>query len=185
MRKLPLPEVSVNPVDALDFDAVFADDAGPGLHGVERAGGAGGVFDEEEGDGLAVRRPGGLVDVAGDVGKLPDFSCGFSPEVDLRLARNGGVLGLGGAGAEEGEGRAVGRPDGAGVSAAGRASDGDGLVVGRGRDGSEVEGRAVAGAERPGEGGTVGREGDAAGRVHGVHAALGMGHRGRWNAGKD
>ena len=60
----------VDGVDALDFDAVFADDAGPGLHGVECAGGAGGVFDEEEGDGFAVRRPGGLVDVAGDVGEL-------------------------------------------------------------------------------------------------------------------
>ena len=67
----------IDAVDALDFDAVFADDAGPGLHGVERAGGAGGVFDEEEGDGFAVRRPGGLVDVAGDVGQLLDSPVDF------------------------------------------------------------------------------------------------------------
>src|ERR1700761_6881634 len=94
-------------VDALDLDAIFADDAGPGLHGVERAGGAGGVLDEEKGDGLAVRRPGGLVDVAGDVGELLDVAGGLGPEINLRLAGDGGVLGLGGASAEEGEGGAV------------------------------------------------------------------------------
>ena len=40
--------------DALDFDAVFANDAGGCVHGGEGAGRTGGAFDIEEGDALAV-----------------------------------------------------------------------------------------------------------------------------------
>ena len=64
----------VDRVDALDLYAVFADDAAPGRHGVECAGAAGGVLDEEERDGLAVGRPGGLGDLARDVGELLDLA---------------------------------------------------------------------------------------------------------------
>ena len=109
---------------------------------------------------------------------------GLGPEVDLRLAGNGRVLGLRGAGAEEGEGGAVGGPDGAGVGTAGGVGDVDGLVCfvrGGCGDGGEMEGRAVAGAEGPGDGGAVRREGDVAGSVHGVHAALGVRRKGGGN----
>ena len=97
----------VDGVDALDLDAVFADDAGPGLHGVECAGGAGGVLDEEEGDGATVGGPGGLLKVAGEVGELPDLAGGLGPEEDLLLVGPGFVACAGG---EEGEGVAVGGP---------------------------------------------------------------------------
>ena len=75
----------INAVDALDLDAVFADDAGPGLHGGEGARRAGGVFDEEEADGFAVGRPGERVDVAGKVGELAGFAGRFRPKEDLIL----------------------------------------------------------------------------------------------------
>jgi hypothetical protein len=86
-------------IDALNLNTVLTDDAAPRLYGGERTGRAGGVFDEEEGDGLAVGRPGGLLEVAGEVGELADIAGGAGPEKDLGLV--GLVLG-GGAGGEEG-----------------------------------------------------------------------------------
>ena len=156
----------VDRVDALDLDAVLADDAGPGLHGGERAGVAGGVLDEEEGEGLAVGSPGELVEDAGEVGELLRFAGGGGVEEDLGL--DGVVFrrGFAGAGAGVGEGLGVGRPDRGGVGAAGGGvGRGDDLVVGGVGDGGEVEGGAVVVAEGPGEGGAVGRDGDGAGGV--------------------
>ncbi len=106
----------VDGINALDFYAVFADDAGPGLHGVEGSGGAGGVFDEEEGDGLAVGGPGWLLKVAGQVAELLCPARGFGPEEDLLLCGLGLVACAGG---EEGEGLAVRGPDGRGIGAVG------------------------------------------------------------------
>ena len=175
MRKRPDAVGGVDGVDALDLDAVFADDAGPGRHGVECAGVAGGVFDEEEGDGFAVGRPGGLLHLAGDVGELLDLVRSFGPEEDLLLVGLGFVVGAVG---EEGEGRAVGRPDGC-VDGAVRAFDVDQLVVGGVGDVGEVKGGAVAAAQRPGNGGAVGRDRDAAGPGGAGELLVGIGCVGR------
>ncbi len=67
-EELALTGCRVHGIDALDLDAVLTDDARPGLHGVEGAGGAGGVFDEEKADSFSVGGPGGLPELAGEVG---------------------------------------------------------------------------------------------------------------------
>ena len=154
-------------VNALDLDAVFADDAGPGLHGVECAGGAGSIFNEEEPNLRAVGGEGGLLEVAGEVGELFGGGGGFGPEEDLLLVLVGFV---GGAVGEEGEGLAVGRPEGRGVGALGGVADRDELFFGGVRvgDGGEVEGGDVVVGEGPGDESAVGREGDAAGVGVGV-----------------
>ena len=58
---------------------VLADDAGPRSHGGERAGRAGGIFDEEEGDGLAAGRERSLLEESGEMGKLAGLAGGAGP----------------------------------------------------------------------------------------------------------
>ena len=60
-------------VEALDLYVVVADDARPGSHGGERAGGAGGVFNEKEGDDLARGCKGDLLKKALKMGELAGF----------------------------------------------------------------------------------------------------------------
>jgi len=146
--------------DALDLRALFADDTAPGLHGGERAGGAGGVLDEEEGERAAVGRPGGHVDLAGDVGELAALTGLAGPKEDLLLV---GVVFTGGAGGRVGQPLAVGRPGGAVIGAVGCLGFGvdGGLFCGIVYVG-EAELGAIAGFERPGNGFAVGREGGLA-----------------------
>ncbi len=164
----------VDSVYLLDFDAILADYARPGLHGVERAGGATGVFDEQEADGFAVRRPGELLHVAGEMGELANGAGDLRPEIDLLLTGHGRVGGGSGAGAEEGEGAAIVRPDGIGVGAVGGVGYGYGLGLGFGPAHlGELEDGAITAAERPGDQLAVGRESH---RAWGCHApAVGRG----------
>ena len=111
----------------LDFYAVLANDAGPGLHGGEGSGGTGGVFYEEEGDGFAVGREGRLLEEAGEVGELADFAGGAGVEEDLFLA---GLFFLAGAGGGEGESLGIGAPDGGAVGAGSGAVGGDEFLFG-------------------------------------------------------
>ena len=150
----------VDAIDALDLYAVFADDAVPGRHGVEGSGVAGGVLDEEEGDGFAVGGEGWLLNFTDQVGELLDLARGLGPEEDLDLI---GLRSVSGAGGEEGEGFAVGGPDGGAVGAVGGVGDLDELGGDGVGDLGEVEGGAVGGAEGPGHGRAVGRDGYAAG----------------------
>ncbi len=146
--------------DALNLDPIFADDAGPGLHGVEGSGGTGGVFDKKEGNGAAVRRPGGGLDLALEMGELVGLTRFAGPDDDLRLAARCRVRA--GAGGEKGEGGAVrgpGRLPGRAFGCAG--GDGDGAVrrVGVIDVGEMKFSAAAARAEGPGEQGAVGGEG--------------------------
>src|SRR6185312_16298246 len=116
---------NIHTIKALHFDAVFADDAGPRLHRIECAGRARGIFDEQESDRLAIRRPCGLLEESGDVGQLLRFAAGFRPQINLRLAR---LFFLAGAGRGVSQPLSIGRPHGCSVRAARRADD---FVFGR------------------------------------------------------
>ncbi len=156
----------VDRVDALDLDAVLADDAGPGLHGGERAGVAGGVLDEEEGEGLAVGGPGELVEDAGEVGELLGSR-------RWRRSRGRSGAGRGGSPSRSRRCRCWCRR-GSWSRATRRARCWSScrrlvgemiLSFGGVGDGGQVEGGAVVVAEGPGDGGAVGGEGDGAGGV--------------------
>jgi hypothetical protein len=100
--------IEIDRGDTLDFDAVFAVDAVPGLHGVECAGAAGCTLDVEEGDESAVGRPLKRADCAVELADLFEGVGGGGEDEDVVL-RDGlpAAVGAGAAG-EEGELFAVG-----------------------------------------------------------------------------
>jgi hypothetical protein len=157
-----------NTIDALDFYAVFANDTRPRLHRRKRARGTSGIFDEQEGDGLAIRREGGGVKQTRDVGELLHLASRPGVEEDLvlllvRCAVRG-----------EGHGLGVGREDGVRVGASGGVRDGNGLVGGRVcRVGGEMDG-GFRPAECVGDEGAVGRNGNIAGRFDVRHPGVNL-----------
>ena len=104
---------------------------------------------------------------------------GFGPEEDLLLVGLGFVAGAGG---EEGEGLAVGGPDGVPTEQLGGVVDLDDLCGGGIGDVGEMEGGAFAATERPGHGRAVGRDGDAAGLGCAGELLVGIG--GVWRGGE-
>ena len=88
-RRREKGEVAVRRVhgsDPLDLDTVFADNAGPGLHGGECPGRASRILYEEE-TGVICRLAKNANEsmLPGQMRKLPDSARGFYPEKDLLL----------------------------------------------------------------------------------------------------
>ena len=112
------------------FEEGVLDFAGFGSFGDERAGGAGGVFGEEDGDGFAVGGPARGGEETFYVGEFFGGATGGADDVELELA---GFCGVG----EESELLAVGRP--------GEAAFGAGNIDGAAvmRLGAAVESRSA------------------------------------------
>ena len=154
-----------NSGDALDINAIFADDAGRRVHGSEGSGGTGSALDIKEGDALAVGREGRRIDVAVELGKTLGRIAVETREIKVGLAAEVGAIG------EEGDGGRVGRPDGGGFRAgvAGRGRGGDALALVETAERSDVDFSAFD----PGETLAVGRNGDLAYGLNGRLAGRG------------
>ena len=104
LRRRGLRDIHTCKGDALDFNAVFADDAGGELHGCECAGGASGAIDVEKGNAGAIGREGGLFNIAIQGGQALGGFAVEVREVEVLLLTGPGAVG------EESEGFGVGGP---------------------------------------------------------------------------
>jgi hypothetical protein len=166
--------------DALNLDVIFANDAGGQRLGGEWIGGAGGAFNVQESDALAIGREGGSVDFAVELTEAAGGLAVERREIEVRLPAGIGAVG------EDGEGVGAGGPDEAGCIAS--------LAEGRGHAPALVEGAERRDADhsvfKPGEKFAVGRDSDLRNRPAAVEggenlAEAGGGGRGGGLLGRD